>query len=485
MLYLCTKKITIFTFWEMNKLLILTVLGLGVSSQVLAGGLVTNSNQSASFVRNPARDAVIDVDAVYTNPAGVMFMPEGFHLGLTVQHPEQERNVTTTLKTLGKDVNYLGQSTRTYNGDAVAPVVPSFQAAYVMDKWSVMASFAVTGGGGKCEFNKGIGSIESVFSMLPSAATQALAPYGIAVQGYSLEDAMEGHQFYFGAQLGGAYKINEHLSVSAGLRAIIANASYDGFVRNVKLYTDAVNRTELPATYASKIMMGMGDATGTGEIQLSTEQKDLGWTPVIGVDYRINDQWNVAAKYEFRTKINLENKTTMNEFAGKQEMLNNYNDQVNKYVRDDVPATLTLGVQYSPVETLRFSAGFHLYDDTHAIKSGNEHELIDRGTLEFLLGAEWDITESLTASVGWQNTNYALSDAYMKDMAFNCSSNMMACGIRYKFTEKVSMDLGYMQNFYQDKTVVTSNYKDIPGLDKTDTYSRKNMVFAVGLNMNF
>jgi len=468
----------------MKKLVCSVVLGLGVSLQGLAGGLVTNSNQSASFVRNPARDAVIDVDAVYTNPAGVMFLPQGFHLGLTVQHPEQERNVTTTLATLAQDVNYLGQATRKYKGEAVAPVVPSFQAAYVMDNWSLMASFAVCGGGGKCEFNNGIGSIESVFSMLPAAASNALVPYGISVGGYSLEDGIEGHQYYFGAQLGGAYKINEKLSVAVGLRAIIANASYDGYVRNVKLYVDPVNKVELPAQSTGSILKAMGDPTETGEIQLSTEQKDLGWTPVIGVDYRINDQWNVAAKYEFRTKINLENKTTMNEFAGNVSMLDNYNDQKNKYVRDDVPGTLTLGVQYSPVETIRFSAGFHHYDDTHAIKADHDEDKIDRGTIEVLLGAEYDITEKLTASVGWQNTNYALSDEYMNDMAFNCSSNMAAFGFRYKFTEKISVDLGYMQNFYKDKTVETQNYNNT-GLTKTDTYSRKNLVFAAGLNLKF
>jgi len=484
--YLCTTNSkSLYTFLgNMNKLLTSAVLGLSVSMQALAGGLVTNSNQSASFVRNPARDAVIDIDAVYTNPAGVSFLSNGFHLGLTVQHPEQERNVTTSLQTLGQDVNHYGQFSREYKGKAVAPVVPSFQAAYVMDRWSLMASFAVTGGGGKCEFNNGIGSIESVFSLLPAAATKAFAPYGISVNGYSLEDGIEGHQYYFGAQLGGSYKITDNLSVAVGLRAIIANASYEGYVRNLKLYTDVASRTELPAQYTAMVLQGMGDKTGTGNIELSTEQKDLGWTPVIGVDYRINDQWNVAAKYELRTKINLKNKTTMNEFAGNVSMLDNYNDQKHKYVRDDIPGTFTLGVQYSPVETLRFSAGFHHYDDTHAIKADDDQDKIDRGTIEVLLGAEWDINESLTASVGWQNTNYSLSDEYMNDMAFNCSSNMMAVGIRYKFSEKVSVDLGYMQNFYQDKTVETANYQNT-GLTKTDNYSRKNMNFAAGINFNF
>ena len=65
----------------MKKLFYSVVLFAVCSSEAMAGGLVTNSNQSASFLRNPARDAVIDIDGVYTNPAGVCFMPNGFHLG--------------------------------------------------------------------------------------------------------------------------------------------------------------------------------------------------------------------------------------------------------------------------------------------------------------------------------------------------------------------------------------------------------------------
>ena len=46
-----------------------------------AGGILTNTNQSVYFLRNPARDAAIGLDGVYSNPAGVEFIKDGFHLG--------------------------------------------------------------------------------------------------------------------------------------------------------------------------------------------------------------------------------------------------------------------------------------------------------------------------------------------------------------------------------------------------------------------
>lgn len=449
-----------------------------------AGGLVTNSNQSASFLRNPARDAVIDIDGVYTNPAGTAFLPQGWHLGFTLQHPEQTRNVTTTFAPLALNADHLGQATREYEGKASAPLVPSFQLAWAKDRWTFSASFAFTGGGGKCEFGNGIGSIESIFACLPAVAQQA----GIPAKGYSLESFMKGRQYYYGLQLGAAYKLTEHLAVFAGMRAIIGDATYTGYVRGIKLYADPATRTELPQQYTAAIMQRLGDNTGTGDIAMTTDQTCLGWTPVISIDYRPNEHWNFAAKYELRTKMSLKNKSDMNDFARQQPALYQFNDQVNQKVRDDMPATLTFGAQYSPVSTVRINAGLHYYDDTQAKKYGDAQDKISHGTKEVLLGAEWDATKLLTVSAGYQNTHYSLTDEYMTDMSYNCSSNMMAMGVRLHLTPKMSLDLGYMHNFYTDHEVSWPDYAVLgqhTGQTKHDVYQRTNYVFAAGINVDF
>ena len=58
---------------------------LATATTALAGGILTNTNQSVEFLKNPARDAAIGLDGVYSNPAGVVFMPEGFHLAINWQ----------------------------------------------------------------------------------------------------------------------------------------------------------------------------------------------------------------------------------------------------------------------------------------------------------------------------------------------------------------------------------------------------------------
>lgn len=477
----------------MKRLFYSVVLLAVCSSEAMAGGLVTNSNQSASFLRNPARDAVIDIDGVYTNPAGVCFMPNGFHLGLTIQHPEQQRNITTTFPTFALNQNHLGEATHTFKGKASAPVVPSFQAAYVMDKWTVSASFAITGGGGKCTFDNGIGSLEAVASMMPvtglaqmmqNTADPMLPVYQAVMPvlqsgkyTYNMDAYMRGRQYYFGVQVGAGYKINDNLAVFAGVRSVIGSSTYTGYLKNISYASIDQGPT---AQYTAAVINGIN--AKAGDIEMTTDQSCVGFTPIIGVDYKLNDQWNFAVKYEFRTKMNLENSSDMNDMARAQSALDKFNDQKTKYVRDDIPGTFTCGVQYSPIETVRLNAGFHYYDDCNAVKYNDEQELIDGGTREILFGAEWDATKLLTVSAGWQNTHYDLSDKYMADMSYNLSSNMIAMGVRLNVSEKVNIDLGYMHNFYDDRTVETPVSA---GITKIDTYERKNDVVAVGVNIKF
>ena len=134
----------------MRKFSLISLAMLIVSLPTIAGGLLTNTNQNATFLRNPARGAVIAIDGVYSNPAGIAFLPEGFHLSLSWQAAWQKRQITTNLGT-----------EKLYEGSTAAPVIPSFQAAYVFnDKWSLSAQFAIGGGGGKCDFAEGLPMFE-------------------------------------------------------------------------------------------------------------------------------------------------------------------------------------------------------------------------------------------------------------------------------------------------------------------------------------
>lgn len=130
----------------MKKLLLCCVVLATSFSAVLAGGLVTNTNQSAAFLRNPARDATIELDAVYYNPAGVAFLKKGFHFGLNNQSAFQSRNITATLQPNNFVPTALMEN-KLYEGKIASPVIPSAHFAYVADRWSISSHFGVPGGG--------------------------------------------------------------------------------------------------------------------------------------------------------------------------------------------------------------------------------------------------------------------------------------------------------------------------------------------------
>ena len=433
-------------------------------SSAFAGGLLTNTNQNAAFVRNFAQEGKIDITSIYANPAGGAFLENGWHLSLNNQTAFQQRNIETTFPLFQYNTENPSPTHR-FEGKATAPVVPSFTLSYNKDKWSVSAHFAISGGGGKCEFDKGLGSFEAAYSGVLYQMAPALLPPGVTFQGYTLNSFMKGKSYHFGLQIGGTYKFTDNIAGFVGVRGLYATSNYNG----------AVN----PAATTN---VGNVPLYNYG-IELNCDQTALGAAIILGVDWKINDKWNVSAKYESPTRLNLKNKSEIivAEDLVKEKaasILSQFED--GKKVREDVPALLALGVQYSPIEKVRLSAGYHQFFDKVSTKFLNKEELIDHNTHEFLLGAEYDICKWLTISGSWETTRYGMNDEFMNDLSFNLSNNMIGAGVRINATKKLSFDLGYMCTFYEKREVTTQTAAG----PKTDAFERKNHTFGIGVNVD-
>ena len=222
---------------------------------------------------------------------------------------------------------------------------------------------------------------------------------------------------------------------------------------------------------------------GNYGIGLNCDQTGFGAAIILGVDWKINDKWNVSAKYETPTRLNLKNKSeiiVMEDLVKEKAagILGQFED--GKKVREDVPAMLALGAQYSPIEKVRLNAAYHQFFDKYSTKFLNKEDLISHNTHEFLFGAEWDICKLLTVSGSWEITRYGLDDAFMNDLSFNLSNHMVGAGFRINATKRVSVDLGYMCTFYNSRGVTTMTAAG----PKTDLYDRKNHTFGIGVNLN-
>ena len=217
----------------MKKIVFSLIVFTMTTMDAFAGGILTNTNQSVLFLKNPARDAAIGLDGVYSNPAGVAFMPEGFHLAINWQMAHQTRTITSTDEMFRMGKKNEGSNVKKYEGVADAPFIPSVQAAYNKGNWSYQFNFSMPGGGGVCEFENGLGSFERAVGSIAGMLKQN----GFDVQGYDMDAYMRGRQYYFGFQVGAAYKINEHWSVYGGLRALYGDASYRARLSHINVVT--------------------------------------------------------------------------------------------------------------------------------------------------------------------------------------------------------------------------------------------------------
>lgn len=534
------------------------------SSATFAGGLLTNTNQHVAFNRMMSREASIGIDGVYYNPAGVVFMGEGSHLAINWQAAWQTRTINNDYKLFTNNVNNP-TTPRDFKGKAVAPVIPSFQYAYNKGRWSFQGNFALTGGGGKCTFDNGLGSFEKIVSetamgaiglarAVDYAANKILVPGSINPDGtintanfkpmftsnqafgsdgkYSFNSYMHGRQYYFGLSAGAAYKVNDNFSVYAGLRGIYATCNYYGYVEDIKVGNMPLYQVLDPSK------------ENAANIELSCDQSGIGFTPMLAVDYKTG-RWNFSAKYEFKTRLRLKNKS-VNQLPSIGNLDDNLKNQMNavltakfmqaglpqeqamikaeqtssdvlrdptvkattaglkqqfdskideaigeyadgKKIAGDIPSLLTVGVGYSPIDELRINVGFHWFDDYNATSYNNRNKLLKkRGTLEFNAGVEYDVNKKITVSTGWQNTNYGLTDEYMDDKSFVVGSNSVGLGGVYHITKKLDFTVAYFHTFYNH--VKTSEEVTLaPGKTVTynSDYTRSNSAFAAGVNITF
>ncbi len=459
----------------MKKLMVVGVLCASAATTAFAGGLLTNTNQSVHFLRNPARDASTEIDAAYTNPAGTTLLSDGFHLSITNQSVTQTRTITSTFAPFK---GFGGSETKEFKGTADAPVVPSFQWAYKEGKWAISGGLAITGGGGKATFANGLASFESGIAVIPLSLSTA-TPTAIPTTQYSVNGYMEGKQFIYGAQINGSYKITENLSAAIGVRINYVESSYKGHLLNIQINPKygPFTGVMMPATTFFTAIGQTAKANATKDIYVDVTQSGTGITPIIGLNYKYANL-NIGAKYEFKTSLEVKNKTTVDNTLPQR-----YPDGAT--TPNDIPALLTVGAEYKVIPSLKLSAGYHHFFDSDAKMANDKQKYIDGGVNEILFGAEYDITDKLLVSAGGQTTRTGVTDAYQSDMSFSLNSYSVGLGAAYKITPNIRVNLAYFfTNYDKWKKVVTTGYNGTP-LGGTDEFMRTNKVIGVGLDWNF
>ena len=444
----------------MRKKIVVMAATAMLATATWAGGLMTNTNYHIAFDRMFARGASTEIDATFSNPAGLAWGHEGWQLSLNFQKPWQNRDIELTTAN--------GAKTK-YEGKASAPIVPALFASYKKDRWAVSGMIGIVGSGGFVQYDEGVPMfnvlLNSTITKLTkglSDATQGAIPT-ITPDQYTLDSEMKGKQYIYGGQLNFSYKVTDYLAAAVGFRANY----YDGYYRGHVIADNHATKGKLAS------------------LLLDVDQKGWGFTPIISLAYH-QGPLTLSARYEFRTKISTKNDTNVLDadlntqkmvtepltqlvVAGaitaaqaqaigqgiQQQLGGGFSDYTAPYedgarTRYDMPALLTLAAGYEFTPNLRATLEYHFFDDKNAKMANDRQKELTHGTHEFLAGVEWDINEKFTVSCGGQRTDYGLSDGYQQNTSFACDSWSIGMGGAWNINEKVRLNASYFCSGTQD-----------------------------------
>ena len=457
-------------------------------SAAFAGGPMTNTNQSAHFLRSVARGTSLSTDAVYTNPAGVVFMDNGFHIGISDQMAAQTRTITSTYAPFAMNG---GSDTKQYKGEVFSPFIPSLHFAWKHNRWAVLAGIGVNGGGGSLKFDNGLASFERQFAVLPGAINQLGGSMGLSASAYNMNMNLTGKSMTLAFNVGAAFRITDWLSVAAQLRIGVTNNSYVGEIGNIQINpsmpTMGLNGQMMSAseffTLAGQMLSQVNPelaaqvvpyAALTANHTLDVKQKGVSVSPIIALAFH-KGQWDASIKYEFKMATELEIESAP--VSAKDPVINSIFADGTK-VKAETPALLALAVSRN-CGPVKITAQWHHYFDKDAQNSFSP--VIEGNTNEYMLGVEWSITDRLLVSAGTQRTQLNMNENAYSDMNFSISSWSVGVGMAYRFCEAVCLNVGYMPTIYDE---VTSKGM-ASGLPYTDVYQRTSHAWGIGLDLKF
>ncbi len=475
----------------MKRLTLLFVGLLSLPFFSYSGGIVTNQNQSAAYIRMFARDASTDIDAVFFNPAGLTKLDDGFYLSLNNQYISQNKSVIS-------DYTYLNGTTTEYLGEVRAPLFPGIYAAYKTGKFAISLGINPVGGGGSATFDTGLPSFEMPISnLVPGLAD--LAPVGAAagvdlgVTGYGLNAYLDGSSVFWGFQAGVSYEINDIFSVYLGGRFVYAKNTYTGYLKDITVEnegvmmpaTDFINLKAIPTIDGTvtnlngiiaipdnvepAILLGYGgltlDQAVTGGV-LTAEQRAgivaglgvIGITDASAITIQQTSDAITGATPTLQGNITkLETNKAVLEATALLVA-----DQDADIVQTGTGITPIIGVNISPNDKLNIGLKYE-FQTTLELENS-----VDDGK-GFLTGFD----ETTGAPIYLYNDG----DKFNNDMPA-----MFSVGFDYKITDKFSVASGF--HYYFDKN---ANYgRKLNGIyvENSDVIDRNATEFALGLQYN-
>jgi len=462
----------------MKKLALIAALAMLLQT-AFGGGLLTNYNQSAQYVRMLSRNASLDIDGVFYNPAGLTSLQDGWHFAFYSQTIFQKREINS---------KFLYLNNPYYEGETTIPVFPDLYGVYKKGNWAFSLGVGPVAGGGTATFDNGLPSFEIPISKaVPALAGLSQISPDLAVTGYSLKMELEASSIFWGIQLGATYDINKVISVYGGVRVMPSINTYKGNIRDVKLVAggQAVaapnflngaagvvnNLAQVAYTSASSLQPLMdGGASAYTLQQLETYQyispqqraQIEGGLLMLGVSQAAINQMNLGVVQGTFTGAG-------DQLAAQGASLSqNASSMEDRYVdvkQKGLGFTPVIGINITPNEDWNIALK---YEHKTYLKLENETTIDDMGLFPDKAKAQYDVPAIFTAGVGYhglkwmevqlsynlyfdKNVNYGYNVRYQTTgqqvfRPIDKNYYELALGLQFNLTNKFAISVGGLRS---------------------------------------
>ena len=388
-----------------------------LSTTILGSSIDHVQNYTPEYNANPAQQGAINKSAtVYFNPAGIMRLEEGTYFtgGLQIAFGQE---------TMKYDKKTGDKSSNTYDADLLAPI-PNFAIYKIQGDKAYFFTFGPQAGVGKLEYEDGVSGVK-VLEDLP------------AYTGMSAESSATGENVYAQATLGTAWNVNSKLSLSTAGKIVYGYR---------KLSADlSVNDGYLNAS-------------------IDSERTAWGIGGQFGLNYALNQTWNIGVRYDTPIKMTFKSKATSipaTESLRFETFFPQYGDGAS--YRRDLPGILAIGASQKISERFTiFYGGNYYFNESANIDrdvvttdplTGENHSGLEyKNGWEISLGTEYWINDKIAILSG---INYAQTGAKSEsysDVEFALNSILVGGGIKYLPSEDIEIILAISHYFYDSNS---------------------------------
>ena len=423
------------------------------------------------YLGNQALTGMINNTSVYYNPAGLVNLQQGTYIQAGVNLAIGQEK----MKYNGKD----------YKADLLQPI-PNIAAYHVNEKSALYWTFGALGGGGDLKYKDGVAGTAVVSDLVNNQLIQ-LPLKGL----YDAGSSAEGKNMYIQSTIGGAWKIDNKLSVSLGGRVVYG-------IRELKGNLNIKSNDE-----KTKVIMQQLLKTDTIHADIDSKRTAWGYGVQLGLNYKATDRLNLALRYDSRVKMKFKSKGNKNDVNVKipklVDLALGFGDFYPEYapgtkVRRDMPAILALGASYKVNDNWTMALAGNYYfnkdaklDEVSGGKSISKNikkieAKYDNGW-EVALGTEYRFAPkwSWLGSINYAYTG-AKSTSY-DDVEFALNSITLGTGLKYNPDEASEVVFAVSHFFYkQESGHFNEKYS---GLVDNPKYDKQITAFGISYTQRF